>query len=676
MAGWRKRRWFTALVAAAVLTVVTTTTGPGDGPTSAVASATVPSQGFSDLPASGELADAARWMVDQAISTGYPDGTYRPARPITRAAFAVLLWRALGSPAGPGEPFSDVRPNDPAGPALGYLADVDIARGYPGGTYRPQASVTREQAALFVWRALGAEAGTTTVFPDVGAPQSGQAVGWLADHGVVAGFGDGTFRPVRPLTRGPAALVLHRAFAASGRTNVVVVMTDDQTLSTMSVMDQTQALLGDEGVTFERSFASFPLCCPSRATFLTGQYAHNHGVINNVGPNGGVNAFEDAETLPVWLQRAGYTTSAVGKYLNGYDATLPVPGVVPPGWDRWFGMVDPAPPTTYRYYDYDISVDGAIVEYGSQPEDYLTDVLSQRAVDQVHEMGRRPEPFFLWLSVVAPHSGFGAGAPNGLSPPPAPRHADALDGVGAPRPPSFWEEDLSDKPQYVQDIAALWGPAPLAQAGIDRTYEAHLESLLAVDEAVAEVVEAIEDEGALDRTLIVFTSDNGLMFGEHKLAYSKVIPYEESARVPLLARGPGLPAGTTVEQPVANIDIAATVLDAAATGAGLVLDGRSLVGLTADPEAADTRALLLEGGFTGSAGAPRYAGVHTSDLVFIEYETGERELYDLAADPYQLENLAGMPAWADVQVDLAAALDQLEGCAGAGCQIEVTVTRP
>jgi arylsulfatase A-like enzyme len=452
--------------------------------------------------------------------------------------------------------------------------------------------------------------------------------------------------------RSPGAV----AKATAGRPNLVLVLTDDQTLESLRVMPQTQQLIGDAGTTFSNAFVSFPLCCPSRATLLTGQYAHNHGVRGNNPPGGGAGALDARETLPVWLQRAGYYTAHVGKYLNGYGEV--VPPTVPPGWSRWLALVDP---TTYLFYDYTLSDDGRLVHRGNAEDDYQTDVLAAAAEAVIRDRAGRG-PFFLSVAPVAPHLERSDAGGQGVPPRPAPRHAGSFADEPLPAKASFDEADVSDKPGSVRRLPRL---KPAARAKVLTTYRAQLAALLAVDELVARLVEALADTGELERTLFVFTSDNGFFHGEHRIRDGKFLPYEEAIRVPLLIRGPGFSAGAVADQLVANVDLAPTLLAAADASAGRVLDGVPLQTLAADPGEGRDRALLLEA-LEGNRAT--YTAVRTERWVWVEYDDGARELYDLEQDPLQLRSRHAAKAFQGVREDLAALLARLRRCAGASCR--------
>ena len=369
------------------------------------------------------------------------------------------------------------------------------------------------------------------------------------------------------------------AEAPQARPNIVVIMADDQTVESMRVMANVNAMLGEQGTTFADNYVSFPLCCPSRTTLLTGQYGHNHTVMGNAPPQGGYEklAPTHANTLPAWLKLAGYHTVHIGKYLNGYGRQRPTE--IPTGWDEWFGSIDPS---TYRFYDYTLNENGKLVRYGTAADDYQADVYTAKAVDAVKRLAGRTEPFFLSVAYLAPHSGGPRESDdpaNLATPVPAPRHRNRFAAEPMPRTPAFNEADVSDKPLAVRR-RPLFGTPRIN--GITEMYRQRLESLLAVDEGVAAIVRALQDSGELARTLIVYTADNGFFHGEHRIPSGKVQHYEPSARVPLLMRGPGVPRGVRVTQPSVNIDLAPTLVDAANAKVGRATDGVSLLALLAD----------------------------------------------------------------------------------------------
>ena len=450
------------------------------------------------------------------------------------------------------------------------------------------------------------------------------------------------------------------AAAQEAPPNVVVLMTDDQTLASMAYMPQTNRLVGEAGVTFDQSITSFPLCCPSRVTQLTGQYSHNHGIVHNNGPFGGFAAFDHQNVLPQWLQQVGYRTMHVGRYLNGYVESSGVPS----GWTDWHASTGDS---AFDYAHWRMNDDGVMNSY-PDPEgpEHQTDMLASRASELIDDAaGARP--FFLQLWFAAPHRG-GPPDPDDSplvgSPSPAARHRDAFAAVDMPRPPSFDEADVRDKPQLVSDRRRL---DPAVIAAIEENWRQEQESLLAVDDAVARVIGALEQTGELADTLVIFQSDNGFMHGEHRRESEKVLPYEPSIRTPLLMRGPGVPAGVRDRRLVANVDLPATILDATGAAPGRTGDGRSLLPLIADPTLEWGRAIALENG-NGANTVPAYRGIRTARFKYVRHlTTGEYELYDLKKDPHELVNLEGRGRYAGVQAGLAARLRSLQRCAGPGC---------
>ncbi|HEX6701078.1 MAG TPA: sulfatase [Gaiellaceae bacterium] len=463
----------------------------------------------------------------------------------------------------------------------------------------------------------------------------------------------------------------HRAHArpaavARPRPNVLVLETDDQTLAEMAVLPTVRRLIGDEGVTFDNSFVTFSLCCPSRASLLTGQYAHNHGVRGNTSAAGGYYKLDSTNTLAVWLQRAGYYTVLLGKYLNEYGTRDPKE--IPPGWSEWHGLVDPS---TYRYYGYTMNEDGKLTTYceDAQPPCYQTDVLRDKADEIIRRRAPNPQPFFLWVAFLAPHAGQPADPDNPFieTPSPAPRHRGAFANEPLPMPPSFNEADVSDKPSAIQRLPLL---AEREIAAIRENWQRRRETLLAVDEAVGSILETLRRTGELDNTLILFTSDNGFFHGEHRIPFGKTLLYEPSIRVPLLMRGPGIPRGVHRSQLVANIDYAPTILDAAKVEPGRIQDGISLLPLARDGYKEVGRDLLVD----NEPGPEHFDAIRSRNWLYAEYATGERELYDLAHDPDELQSLHGDPSYAAVRGALAQRLHVLVACKGPTCREGPRVT--
>jgi N-acetylglucosamine-6-sulfatase len=453
------------------------------------------------------------------------------------------------------------------------------------------------------------------------------------------------------------------------RPNIVVLETDDQTLAELEVLPSVKRLIGDQGVTFDKNYDSFSLCCPSRATFLTGQYPHNNGVRGNALPEGGYEKLNGSNTLPVWLQRAGYYTVHLGKYLNGYGRRNPLE--IPPGWSEWRGSVDPS---TYRFYGYTLNENGVLTTYCAVPQAscYQTDVYRDKANEIIRR--RAPEgPFFLWVAFLANHSG-GPREPgdpqNQATPDPAPRHTDKLEGTPLPQAPNFNEADVSDKPLVIRRRPPI---TARQRAAIEENWQQRRETLMAVDEAVASIIETLRSTGELDNTLLVFTTDNGFFHGEHRIRNGKVQHYEESTHLPLLMRWTGnrsLPRGVHVRQLVSNVDDAATITAAAGATPGLVLDGTSLLALWRDTKKELGRDLLID----NMPGVTHFDAIRSRNFKYVEHQNGDRELYDLARDPYELASQHLNPAYDAVKASLAARLRNLVSCAGASCRAEPAVS--
>ncbi len=454
-----------------------------------------------------------------------------------------------------------------------------------------------------------------------------------------------------------------QAQGADPRPNVLVVMTDDQTLEQLSGMKRVQRLLVDRGTEFRRNFASFPLCCPSRATYLTGQYAHNHGVRDNEGPDGGYYKLDSSNTLPVWMEDAGYHTGHIGKYLNLYGTREP--SEVPPGWTEWYGSVDPS---TYEYYGFTLNQNGAPKTFPARERKYQSDVYTRKAVSFIARRAPSDVPFFLSVAYLAPHGG--GPKPSGQlcadkGPKPAARHLGKFRDARVPLPPSFNERDVSDKPAFVRKLDRFNGDEVRA---IKKKSRCRREALLAVDEGVEKLVDELRSTGELADTLVLFTSDNGFFVGEHRFRGGKSRHYEESTRVPLVMRGPGIPAGERVTDLVANVDLAPTIADAGEATLGHVVDGESLLPLAADPGARPNRDILLESGPGGKVDRPEFAAVRTPRYVWAEYTEGGRELYDLERDKFELKSRHDDPSYADERSELEDRLDELRDCAGASCR--------
>jgi arylsulfatase A-like enzyme len=475
-----------------------------------------------------------------------------------------------------------------------------------------------------------------------------------------------------------AVLIAPPATAAAGnkggKPNIVVITTDDQPLSMVNAryMPQTMKLLAGKGTTFTDFIATTPLCCPSRAALITGQYGHNNGVLEN-----NYSKLKDkANTLPVWLQEAGYRTIHIGKYLNGYENFTDPPTEPAPGWDRWFTQVAPR-----RYNDYELSLNGRSRAFGDRDRDYLTEVLNRKAEKWAKRFAKGRRPLYLQLDQYAPHKS-GGGPPCRKAAVPAPRDEDRFDDEPLPKPPSFDEQDVTDKPAFIQPLSPIDAGA---EQKITKRFRCAVESLRAVDRGVKKIRRALKRANEWSETVVLFTSDNGFFYGEHRIEQGKELPYEENLHLPLIARVPkplrgGLPRVPTVDQPVANIDIAPTIL--ALTGASScagsdcrVMDGRSLLDLIKG----DTSAWPADRSLVVEQRSCNYRGLRAEGHILIEHQavpdpvtgdciaTDDAELYDLSTDPFQLVNLFGAGRQTPdglLQQQLEARLLELRDCAG------------
>jgi N-acetylglucosamine-6-sulfatase len=441
------------------------------------------------------------------------------------------------------------------------------------------------------------------------------------------------------------------------RPNVVVIDTDDMNASDMFVMRNTLNLLAAHGTTFQNSYVSYPLCCPSRATFLTGQYAHNHHVLTDQR----FGDLDSSNTLAVWLRRAKYRTAMVGKYLNGYG--IANPREIPKGWTQWYALTGG---TEQHRYGFKLNENGKVSHYGRKPANYIDYVLNSKLNAVLKQWAISPKPFFVYYNPNNPHGEAGTPIWSTRDPEPAPQYLGAFGDITAPRSPNFDENNVSDKPQQVQDIPHL----SLSQlADIDRRYRGRLESLLSVDDEVKRIFGLVRKYGDKRKTFFIFTSDNGLELGAHRIEFKNYL-YEEGERVPLVIRGPGFPAGAVRDQLAANIDLAPTITALTGATPARVMDGIPLLPLAQDPATSANRDILFESPDIGTYGIRR--GPWKYNL----WNNGDEELYNLDDDPYELRNLLYDPAGpadpdpADIALadELRTRLLQLKLCNGASCQ--------
>ena len=540
----------------------------------------------------------------------------------------------------------------------------------------------------------------------------------------------------------------------SERPSFVVIQTDDETLDQLytvfnaggveiPTMPNTLAMIAGRGETFNRYYVSYPLCCPSRVSLLTGRYAHNHNDRGNVPPNGGYTGFKyraaDTHNIATWLQGAGYRTIHVGKFLNGYgDEPFDNGTDVPPGWSAWHTVL--SADTHHYYYGYTLNDNGSIDgpfgdsgswdtrEYGERdyfgcptstiegkPCLYETDVFSRIASEELTGTPAE-QPFYLQLDYTAPHGDFRRPA----GPEPAPRDYTLFDGAPYPhsREQGFNEGNVNDKPRFIREAPYL-SPEDIHTYRV--YYQKALASLRAVDDGVKTVLDTLGGLHRLRNTYIIFTSDNGFFYGEHRLTGGKFLAYEPSTHLPFLIRGPGITPGTSTGELAANIDIAPTVLELAGVTPDKSVDGTSLVPFLRDPSLRTRRPILFEsfvetndveenGG--GPAAAPSsvaagktgggasvnerpawlnrrerrqerrpagakasivappkdYEGIRLGPYKYIEWPDGEKELYDITKDPYELNNIVRDPNYFPIRAFLHAQLIRLEACVGHTCR--------
>jgi arylsulfatase A-like enzyme len=476
------------------------------------------------------------------------------------------------------------------------------------------------------------------------------------------------------------------ADAARRQPNILVIQTDDENFSDLrpAVMPNTERFIVGHGTLFTHYDVATPLCCPSRASLLTGQYPHNDGVFNNKPGYGGLR--DPASTLPAWLQARGYVTAHVGKFLNRYERVAPSLATPAPGWDQWFTI-----PEAAHYYDYDLGANGRLIHFGTKPSDHVTRVLSRYTLKMIHRYAGGPTPLYLELDERAPHDSGGPAIPEKCHNRPIPERRDqhALIHAKLPRTASFNEHNVSDKPPFISGLPLIGREV---RGEIRRDYVCRLEALRGVDRAVGHIWHALANVGALRDTVVVFVSDNGYFEGQHRLVKGKALPYEAAIHQPLAIRIPaayrGGPRVSRVRNQVANIDLAPTILHLAgghpctASGDCRTMDGRSLAGLMTGsaPDFPNNRSMMVElANGHGVHGVCAYRGVHQTGFFYDRYSSvydrasgqcvagDDHELYQLHRDSSELHNLypaaPGTSAEAD-QVRLEALLRRLRDCSG------------
>lgn len=492
------------------------------------------------------------------------------------------------------------------------------------------------------------------------------------------------------------------------RPNVLMIMVDDMRTDELKWMPNVQKLLADRGVTFTNGFASFPLCCPARASVMTGQYPHNHGVWSHTPP-WGFSSLDDSDTMPVWLNDSGYRTTYLGKYLNGYGS-MPEPGrstgtstqYVPRGWDLWRGSIDGGLPagdpnegSTYRFYDTTLNDNGN--GYVPLKGEYQTHAYARLGNEMNAESAATGKPFFSYVSFTAPHHGGPAEAddPPDLATPARPRALwGAFDKYIKKAPGSDWKDpDLADKPEIMQRQIK-----PKVRKQIVELARQRAEALYVVDQSVKKLVNGLKKSGAYKNTVIAFTSDNGYFLGEQGRPEGKILPYEPSLRVPLVMAGPGIPRGEVRTDPFLSVDYASTFADLADARPSKRVDGRSMLDVArlGDESAGDTwsRIVLTETNPNplvtrqvkrrqpvgarpdGETLRGFVTGIRTGDFLYTEWDRNPRikdkgievELYDLRQDPNQYRNLAVDSEYDELVEQLHGVLVKQRECRQESCR--------
>jgi len=482
---------------------------------------------------------------------------------------------------------------------------------------------------------------------------------------------------------------------ASETPNVIIILTDDMDTKLTPYVENANALIGNKGATFTNYFVTASICCPSRASMLRGQYAHNTKILANAPPMGGFVKFfqenKEADTLATWFTESNYKTALIGKYLNGYPVSA-VENYVPPGWADWHAFTFQAPDSPGSFYnDYTLNENGSLVNYGNFADEYSTEVIRKESLNFINLNSAGKTPFFLLIAVYAPH---GPSIP-------APRHSKLLLNLKYPIGPSFNEADVTDKPAVIQALAATSDVTDNTDA--DNLFIRRAQSLQAVDELLVEVIDQLNKNGQLDNTYIIFTSDNGFHIGEHGLPPGKGLPYEEDIHVPFMIRGPGIPENTVIDELTTNIDLAPTIAEMTGIDPADFVDGRSFLPLLRSNQDVQWRnGFLVEMGrmqantsqsasklalinttapnqqvyeypdsiydpLLTQVGGGAYRGVRTKTFIYIEYQNDELEFYDLIADPYELNNIAS-DLDPKTLASLHSWLGQLELCTAADCR--------
>ncbi len=445
--------------------------------------------------------------------------------------------------------------------------------------------------------------------------------------------------------------------------NVVLMYGDDLDWLLFNEVPRMRELM-DRGTTLTNFVVTESLCCPSRASIYRGQYVHNHKVVSNMpATGGGWQTFYDLgrqkECLPVWLSRAGVQTSHVGKYLNGFPGQQLKPTYTPPGWANFISTT--RGPVAYTGYNYTLNTNGTLRKYGRAPGDFLEDVLTTKAASLITSAR---EPFFLEFPSYLPH------APA----PAAPRFAGSRAGSTVPRPPNFNARGTSE-PAWLREQREL---GPRQQANLDVLWTRRLESAETLADSFHRLLATLEATGHADDTLVIITSDNGYHVGTHRIPSGKHTPYREDSVVPAVFIGPGIAQGVTIDAMTSTIDLAPTIAALQGAETPTWLDGRNLMPLLTAPDTTPWRTGVLtenlapttpdDPDYSGFE-APKYSALRTTRYLYVNYgrEQGAA-LYDLANDPYELDNIVSTTDPAIV-AQLAEQTRALAACRGDSCRV-------
>lgn len=436
--------------------------------------------------------------------------------------------------------------------------------------------------------------------------------------------------------------------AGDDRPNLVFVLTDDMRDGDLEHMPITRRLIGDQGMEFTDAISPHPLCCPARAQLATGQYAQNNGVQHNRGVHGGFQALDPTREASSWFRDAGYRTGFVGKFLNGYGPH----DVRPAGWSRWDALTR----GVYDYVNFSMTGDGDPRRY---TDSYVTSVIEDHTNEAVRDFAEAGDPFVVYAWHLAPHYRITPEGGRGL-PPAEPQDQDLFLDT---RPesfddPAFNEDDVSDQPAYLRN------QQPVSRDEVSAENTARLQALQSVDRAVGSLVDTLADEGELDNTYIVFSSDNGYSLGEHRFVGKDVLT-DEALQVPLLVRGPGIVPGSTSDLPVTLVDLPATFAALTGVTPAWQVDGTSLAPTLRGEDQPFRDTTLIQTGRTLGDGWS-HRGVRTDRYLYGTDGTNGF-LYDHLLDPEEMVNRIDDPAYAAVRAALERRRTELVDCAGWTC---------